>query len=545
MKHSDDSLLLEIGELLVRAMDNALSKEEFERLATLLKENPAAREYYYDTLVTFAGVDEIGIPALGDSGIDMVAWKAMADIERTAPAVVIEKNKQKSEAVLHAEQAVKIARKVNKASIIVAITSLAALILMIVFVNYGSSFTREDVATLTDSFNAVWSESNLSSLPDTRFAARQGILTLEQGLVKFQFDTNAKVIVEAPAKFEFLTAEQIQLYSGRIYASVPPEAVGFTIKTSNSKIVDLGTEFGVQADYNGNTELHVLKGKTSLICGSQNKTSTMLTEGAAKRITGTEARLSDIQCDQDRFVREINSEKDMIWRGQPIQLADIAGNGDGFGTGSAKIGINPVTGQTGPVTPLDRNASNAYKILVNNPFIDGVFVPNGKTPQVISSQGHVFEECPATCGNFYLEIANSLINPWTSKTEFDTIDHSFLLLHANAGITYDLAVIRSQVPDLKISRFDSQLRISQTAPDVPNCDFWILVDGKVRYSKRNVTQRDFADTVSVKLSDGDRFLTLVATDGQDPENRILSDGSIMKSINSDWCVFDKPVLVLE
>jgi cell division protein FtsL len=544
MNKSDDTLLNEIGELLIRAMDNALSKEEFDRLGILLKSNPSAREYYYDILATFAGVDEIAVPSL-DGPMDLVAWKAMADIERTAPTVILEKTKTPENVEL--EHVDKIVRKVNKVSLTVAITSLAALFLMIIFVNYVQFFSQEEVATLTDSVNAQWKDSSLTTARDTRLAARQGMMILERGLVKLQFDSNAKVIIEGPAKFEITTGDQIQLYLGRIYATVPPEAVGFTVKTFNSKIVDLGTEFGVQVDAVGNTELHVLKGKTSLISGNLNKISTMLTGGAARKIAGVEAALSDIQCDRDRFARYINSNSHLIWRGESIQLADIVGNGSGLGTGTPNIGINPITGQIGKVEIQDRTASNAYQTLTQNPFIDGVFVPNGKTPQLVSSQGHVFEECPPTCGNFYMEISNTPLNSWAvpQQNKSNMTMNPFLLLHANTGITFDLNAIRSQLSNLKISRFQSQLHISDMAPNRPNCDFWILVDGKVLYSKRNVTQLDFLDYVVIELNSNDHFLTLAVTDGQDPENRIMPDGSIMKSINSDWCVFADPVLILE
>jgi hypothetical protein len=548
MNTPNDSLFMEIGELLVKAMDNALSKEEFDRLGNHLKNNPSAREHYYDILATYAGMDEITIPSLEDGSMDMLTWKAMADIERTAPAVVLEKTRQRDNS--QTERVEKVVRKVNKVSLTVAITSLAALLLMIISVNYIQFFTHEEVATLTDNVNARWKDVDISTEKNSRLATRQGVMTLEKGLVKLQFDSSAKVVIEAPAKFEITTGDQIQLHMGRIYATVTPEAVGFTIKTLNAKIVDLGTEFGVQVDIGGNTELHVLKGKTTLVCGDQNKTSVMLTGGNARKIAGPEAALSDIQCDENRFARDINSNSHIAWRGQSIQLADIVGNGNGFGTGISNIGINPVTGQTGVITEENRTASNTYKTLSQNPYIDGVFVPNGKTKQIVSSQGHVFEDCPETCGNFYLDIGSTpriaALNASVLKQiNHGSNDYNCLLLHANIGITFNLNAIRSQLSGRKIKQFKSQLCISETAPILPNGDFWVLVDGKVRYCKMHVAQRDFLDSVSIDLQDNDRFLTLVTTDGGEPENRIRPDGLVIKSMNSDWCMFNNPVLILE
>jgi hypothetical protein len=49
---------------------------------------------------------------------------------------------------------------------------------------------------------------------------------------------------------------------GRVYASVPKEALGFTIYTQNSKIIDLGTEFGVDTAMDGTVEIHVINVRT-------------------------------------------------------------------------------------------------------------------------------------------------------------------------------------------------------------------------------------------------------------------------------------------
>jgi hypothetical protein len=550
MTDSNDTLLFEISDWIIKAMDNSLSREEFDRFQHLLKTNPLAREYYYDILATYAGVDEIKAVFIEDPALDLAMWQTLADIERTAPAIAIEKADQTLECKAKSIDIEKKARKAYKRSLFVAITSLAALFFAIAIANYNyTPAVYEEVSTLIDSLNAEWAEPDMVTYKHMRLAVDQHPWTLNKGVVKLRFDSNAQVVIEAPSRFEITSADQIRLHYGRVYAIVPPEAVGFSVKTSNSKIVDLGTEFGVQTQKDGTTELHVVKGRTTLISGIRGKISTLLTEGIAKKISGEEATLSDIQCDQSRFARDINSTSHIVWRGQSIQLADIVGKGNGLGSGKSDTGINPSTGTMESITGSDRTASNAYKAISGNPYIDGVFVPNGKTKQIVSSQGHVFEECPATCGNFYLEIANTpqlaALSPWTAQQDDNLDGNSFLLLHANLGITFDLNAIRSGLPGSKIRRFQSQLSISEVAPNTPNCDFWVLVDGKVRYSKRNVTQKDFEDLVSIELGDNDRFLTLATTDGGDPESRTRQDGLIFKSINSDWCVFADPVLILE
>jgi hypothetical protein len=76
-----------------------------------------------------------------------------------------------------------------------------------------------------------------------------------------------------------------------------------------------------------------------------------------------------------------------------------------------------------------------------------------------------------------------------------------------------------------------------------NADFWILVDGKVRYKKTQVKEKKLF-AADIELSEKDRFLTLITTDGQDSEGRILNNTPLTPH-DSDWCYFADPVLIVE
>ena len=97
----------------------------------------------------------------------------------------------------------------------------------------------------------------------TRLAAYSNKLFLREGLAELMFDNNAKVVVEGPAEFELLAEDQINLRYGRIYATIPHEAIGFTVSTPTSRIIDLGTEFGIQADGSGDVAVTCNQGKNN------------------------------------------------------------------------------------------------------------------------------------------------------------------------------------------------------------------------------------------------------------------------------------------
>jgi hypothetical protein len=83
---------------------------------------------------------------------------------------------------------------------------------------------------------------------------------LKQGLLQLTFATGAKVVVEGPADFVATTATEATLTEGKIAAAVPKFARGYTILTPTAEIVDLGTEFGVNVDGQGTSEIHVFDG---------------------------------------------------------------------------------------------------------------------------------------------------------------------------------------------------------------------------------------------------------------------------------------------
>lgn len=83
---------------------------------------------------------------------------------------------------------------------------------------------------------------------------------LKSGLLQLTFATGAKVVVEGPADFVATTATEATLTEGKIAAAVPRFARGYTILTPTAEIVDLGTEFGVNVDEKGTSQVHVFDG---------------------------------------------------------------------------------------------------------------------------------------------------------------------------------------------------------------------------------------------------------------------------------------------
>ncbi len=547
----DSQLKNELRLFVILSLEGQATDQQSQALNDLLKSNQEAFDYYLELIEMHHALQSC------DWRIEyerlyllQSALEEFAVYEQIAPEIKIISEKVKDNHI-QPVQSQKVVRKISKGSLFTLFVAAAAILLIFVFAYFAPPATGFKVAVLSDSIHAKWADMDGTMEKGTAIFTSREKLLLREGYAKLLFDNQAQVILEGPAAFEVHTEDQIKLWYGKIYAIVPREAIGFSVYTPNTKIIDMGTEFGVQSDFNSNTKLHVLKGKTVLMAGTADKVRMEVSEGTAKKISGDKGEISDIECRYDYFVRDINSKSNFVWKGQKqIDLADIVGGGNGFGTGQFNFGINPVTGEFGGRKTSNRPSKNDYKVTPQNPFVDGVFVPNGNNKQIISSLGHIFQECPVTQGIYFTEIINNPdIFDGQSMTlngiHYGTDGNTCLFMHANLGITFDLDAIRSRLPGKRIVRFQSLIGVSDTALREFNADFWMLVDGKLRYRKEHVQQKGLPDTFQIELSNTDRFLTLVTTDGGDPDARILPNGFIRRSIDCDWCIFGSPVLILE
>lgn len=125
--------------------------------------------------------------------------------------------------------------------------------------NRPDSESQSQFVTLTKIQNPVWERNGTvgDRLGDE-------IVRLFAGSVELTFDKGAVVSVDGPVEFRPLSTGQLELRRGRILASVPRKAIGFTVSTPTSNVVDLGTEFEVAVNDTGESDVQVLKGEVEV-----------------------------------------------------------------------------------------------------------------------------------------------------------------------------------------------------------------------------------------------------------------------------------------
>jgi hypothetical protein len=568
-----DTDLLEVNKLILELLDGSISRERFSLLDRLIAEQPEAAGHYLDFIALNSALCKPG--AVGtyvlaskkiyEPDLDETLWRALAENEKRGKAVEVEDSQKKLEAEPELVKKIEVDRRshqISKFSLSTAIISTAALIMLLFYV-WLQPPRLPVVASLTGQIDTVWDESGLK--PVVGQDLRTGSRKLLKGYAKITFDKGAEVLVQGPAEFALETADQMFLLQGRLSCKVPTGSMGFIVRTPCASIVDYGTEFGVTAKASGETEAHVFEGNVELRGGSDParfKGSKKLIAGMAGRVDITgEVVETTFEARPRQFVRQIPEREALDSPDIEIDLADVVGGGDGFGSSQIGLILDPLNGgfisfaelkargwyitegPEGAAYISDEFGPTDFVTLALLPYVDGIFIPDGGEGAVqISSTGLAFNSCPDTGGGFWAGISNhgriknddgyvNWVEMRVGRKFYGTRENPGIFMHANIGITFDLDKVRSAFPEAEIRSFSSLCGLNMSTPDVGNADFYVLVDGQVRFKSTGMNARMLPKPVSVEIAAQDRFLTLVTTDAN-------------KDNTADGCVFALPKLEL-
>lgn len=135
------------------------------------------------------------------------------------------------------------------------------------------------------------------------------VLSLKDGLIQLTFDSGAKLLVQGPADFVVRSEMRGTLDAGKISAVVPRRAHGFTVRTPSAEVIDLGTEFAIQVDELGSSEVHVFDGEVLAQALSQDGELVgdlvHVTEQKAVKYTSDSPVVSTINYNDSKFRREL------------------------------------------------------------------------------------------------------------------------------------------------------------------------------------------------------------------------------------------------
>lgn len=259
--------IIRLYELISASVEGSITSEEFSALKKLLRENSEARHLYAEymsiltNLRTCEGIEEGSL--LDDSGLDMELWRALADSEKTAESIEIEKPREVPEDEKPLE---KTQPKISKLSIYSLILSSAALIFLVVYARFIHVSSEVMVGKLTKTIEAKWKDASGQIMPGCDLYA--GPLSLVRGYAEIYTDNGSQLILQAPVELELESDSQLFLRKGRITIAVKPGVNHYVVRTSAASVVDFGTEFGVYVDEDNHTLAEVYDGQVELRSGS-------------------------------------------------------------------------------------------------------------------------------------------------------------------------------------------------------------------------------------------------------------------------------------
>lgn len=152
---------------------------------------------------------------------------------------------------------------------------------------------HKDICSVSGEANVRWAFD--SKHPAVGDKLSGGNLRLESGVLELTFNSEARVAVQGPAEIKLNGVNSMELQSGKMSAEVPPPAHGFSVKTPDATVVDLGTRFGLDSDADGTGRLDVFEGRVKLMPDSSgaNTNGWLLTQKTAMTINAGGAAVAN------------------------------------------------------------------------------------------------------------------------------------------------------------------------------------------------------------------------------------------------------------
>ncbi|MGC4013387.1 MAG: FecR domain-containing protein [Luteolibacter sp.] len=165
-------------------------------------------------------------------------------------------------------------------------------------------------ATITGMMGVTWDGHAGERSLDLKHGG--GATRIASGLVEVTFGSGTRAVVEGPADFEVTGHNSMSLAYGKVVADVPKGAEGFAVNYAEGRIVDLGTEFGIDIGKGGTAaNFGVFRGEIEFQPKGDGTRPVRLLENHA--IVASEGQIQSVPFDQAKFTRRLPS-REFAWQ---------------------------------------------------------------------------------------------------------------------------------------------------------------------------------------------------------------------------------------
>ncbi len=298
----------EFDELLNQFLEDELSADEFAAFEKTLRENPQARNYYFDVLDVNSGIARNRTDRLRElDRVILQGIKAPQPSQETATSPT--------------------SRSGGRAGAFLLVAAASVSVLLLTewimtghfFWNQPEQVVQPDnkasedapmllsdsyVATLSRSFDCKWGNENPPRFSGQRLLSKN--LTLLQGIAEFRFDSGVRLVLEGPTTISIDSATCAKIASGSVVLHGYESSPEFELVTPQARFYDIGTEYGAKVAEDGGTELHVFQGAVRVQPGielAQISAPLVVNEGNARLIEPETNK--EINLEPTRFKREV------------------------------------------------------------------------------------------------------------------------------------------------------------------------------------------------------------------------------------------------
>lgn len=155
--------------------------------------------------------------------------------------------------------------------------------------------TRGVEVEVIDSRHLRVSNGRLS--PEAGSRSRVRDLTIAEGLLKLRLANDVSIELLAPARLSFIDPMHVRIHSGKATVDVGDHGKGFILDAPQTRVVDLGTRFGVDASAAGSTGVVVIEGSVELHSKQGGVNHLAEGEGVVVNTSGTVGKLDQVRFD--------------------------------------------------------------------------------------------------------------------------------------------------------------------------------------------------------------------------------------------------------
>lgn len=113
---------------------------------------------------------------------------------------------------------------------------------------------------------------------------RAGHLKWMRGALELELPSGVRLAMNGPTDMELVSAMKVRLFTGKVTADVGASGKGFVIETPETRVVDLGTVFGVDATSVAKTDVVVFKGQVEVFEKGAKERLALLNQGEGLRV---------------------------------------------------------------------------------------------------------------------------------------------------------------------------------------------------------------------------------------------------------------------